>query len=185
MNTDRIPEDRLFQNNTKEEIVRWSNGLQYFHYMRDRGGHRCEGDSFCVYFKFGGREDLIAKLSRIGVVLNQLGEGDIVFDPFESYSIDDLDKLKITIPWYKDLEQPQYVGISEHKAHIWVMDDSFEISVSGTKAGNAYKVSEEDYEVCLMLEKEFDKLGWKPMVDESIKSHAHCVSRDKYPELYP
>lgn len=184
MNLDKISKERLFQNNTKEELKRWCGALQYFHYMRSRGGHNCEGDSFCVYFSYNGREDLISRLAQIGVKPDTLPEGAIAFDPLESYSIDDLDKLKITIPYFNDLEQPQYVEISGYKVHVWVMQNRFEISISGTKDGQTYKVSEEDFEVCLSFEKEFDRLGWKTMLDWEIKSQIHCVSREKYPELF-
>lgn len=184
METDKIPEDRLFQNNSKEEIRHWSQHLQYFHYMRGRGGHNCEGDSFSVYFRYTGREDLIAKMQRIGVEMKKLEDGFIAFDPLESYSFDDLDKLKITISQFGDLEQPQYVEIFGCKVHIWVMANQFEISVSGTKDGQTYKVSDEDFTVCLSLEKEFEKLRWKSILDDDITKQAHCISEQKYPELY-
>jgi len=182
---DKMSEERLFQNNTKEELKRWCKGLRYFYYMRSRGGHNCEGDSFCVYFKYGGREDLINKLSQLGVTLKELQEGDIAYDPFESYSFEDLDKLKMVIKLYDDLQQPQYVDIFGYKAHIWVLNSRFEVSVSGTKEGETtYQVSEEDYRVCLALEKEFDRLGWESITDDDIKDQFHCISKDKYPELY-
>jgi len=184
MNIDKISDERLFQNNTKEELKRWCKALHYFHYMRSRGGHNCEGDSFCVYFRYSDREDLIAKLFRIGVVFDELPEGSIAFDPLESYSIDDLDKLKIVIPHFKDLEQPHYVEVSGQKVHVWVMHSRFEISVSGTKEGQTYKVSEEDFDVCLRLEKLFEELGWKVFLDEDIKKQVHCISEGKYPELF-
>lgn len=38
MNPDKIPDERLFANNTKEEIMHWCKELHYFHYMRARGG---------------------------------------------------------------------------------------------------------------------------------------------------
>lgn len=44
MNPDKILDERFFVNNTKEEIMHWCKELHYFHYMRARGGHNCEGD---------------------------------------------------------------------------------------------------------------------------------------------
>lgn len=184
MNINKISEDRLFQNNTKEEITRWIQALQYFHFLRARGGHNCEGDSFCVYFKYSGRQDLIDKLDQISVVPNKLTEEFIAFDPFESYSLDDLNKLKITIPQFNDLEQPQHTRIFGYNVHIWVMQERFEISVSGTKDGKTYKVSDKDFEVCVALEKEFERLGWRSVLDNDIKKHAHCISKNIYPELF-
>lgn len=184
MNLDKISDDRLFLNNTKEEVKHWCQSLQYFHYMRARGGHNCEGDSFSVYFRYTTFEDLKSKLLHLGVVLNELKEGFIAFDPFESYSTDDLDKLKTTIFQFPTWEQPQYVKIFGHKVHVWVMADRFEISVSGSENGQTYKVSDADFEVCIALEKQFDKLDWKSLLDEEIKTQIHCVSKEKYPELY-
>lgn len=46
---------------------------------------------------------------------------------------------------------------------MWVSEYHIEISVSGTKDGNLYDVSEADLEVCLELEKHFEVLGWLPM----------------------
>ena len=184
MSLDKISEDRLFQNNTKKELKHWCPQLRYFNYMRSRGGHNCEGDSFCVYFKYNDLEDLTKKLSLTGLTLNKLEDGFIPFDPTVSYSFDDLDKLKITISRFGDLEQPQHVKIEGQNAHVWVLNDSFEISVSGTKPGTAYKVTEEDFQVCLILEKLFDDLGWSSILDENIKTQVHCISKDKYPELF-
>jgi len=184
MNLDKISDERLFQNNTKEELIHWCPNLRYFYYMRARGGHNCEGDSFCVYFKYNDLEDLTAKLDRIGVKLNKVPEGSIVFDPFESYSFEDLDKLKITIARFSNLEQPQHTKIFGYKVHIWVLNNRFEILVSGTKQGQTYKVSDDDFRVCLDLEKHFDKLGWKPILDDDITNQPHCISKEKYPELF-
>ena len=184
MSIDKISEERLFQNNSKEHIKRWCQGLRYFYYMRARGGHNCEGDSFCAYFKFNGREDLIDKLTHIGITLNKLAEGYIAYDPLESYSIEDLDKLIVTISQFNDLEQPRYVEISGYKAHIWIMDGRFEISVSGSKDGEMYKISDEDFEVCLALEQVFEKQSWSSILDEDIKTQIHCISKENYPELY-
>ncbi len=181
---DKISEDRLFQNNSKEEVTRWCRQLEYFHYMRARGGHNCEGDSFSVYFKYTDRDDLIKKLGQLSVNLRKLEEGLIAFDPLESYSIDDLEKIRITIPQFKDLEQPQYTEIWGYKVHIWVMTDRFEISVSGAKDNKTYKVSEQDFEICLALEKKFNDLNWHLILDKEIEEQPHCISKKKYPELF-
>lgn len=184
MDLDKISEERLFLNNTKEEVMHWCKNLRYFHYLRARAGHNCEGDSFCVYFDYDGREDLIAKLAQIGVNVNEVPAGSITFDPFESYSLGDLDKLKITINQYPDLEQPQHTEVLGIKAHVWVLYNRFEISISGTKDGQTYKVSDEDFKVCMELEKRFDELSWHLILDDDIKNQSHCISKEKYPELF-
>ncbi len=184
MSLDKIEDERLFQNHSKEVISNWCKNLKYFHYMRARAGHSCEGDSFAAHFLYNGREDLINKLAQIGVTLNELGPRDLVFDPFESYSIRDLDKIKYTIPGCDDLEQPKDAQIFGHKVYIWVQSNRFEISISGNENDNAYTVSDEDFEVCKDLEQEFEALKWNIYIDKEIKDHPHCISQEKYPELY-
>ena len=184
MSLDKIEAERLFQNHTKETLARWAQSLHYFHYMRARAGHSCEGDSFAAHFMYNGREDLIYKLSQIDITVNEIGPRDLVFDPFESYSIRDLDKIKYTIPGCDDLEQPKDVTIKGHKAYIWVQSNRFELSVSGNQSNAAYTVSEEDFRVCQDLEKKFGELGWNKFIDQEIKTYPHCISKDKYPELF-
>lgn len=184
MSLDKIDEERLFQNHSKETLSRWCQSLHYFHYMRARSGHSCEGDSFAAHFLYNGREDLLNKLSQIGVSLNEIGPRDLVFDPFETYSIRDLDKIKYTIPGCDDLEQPKDVLVFGHKVYIWVQHNRFEISISGNETDNAYAVSEEDFQICMNLEEKFDEINWRQYIDEEIKNHPHCISKDKYPELY-
>lgn len=188
MNTDkisgRLSDERLFENNTREELKRWCKRLNYFHYMRARGGHNCEGDAFCAYFRYDDKDDLINKLAFLDVKVNPIEQGMIAFDPLDTYSFDDLDKIRITIPEHNDLEQPQNVNICGHKAHVWVQNGRFEISISGTGGRGGYQVSDADFEVCCILEERFDQLGWKTLVDKEIKSYAHCVSEERYPELY-
>jgi len=184
MDFEKIPEERLFQNNTKEEIKHWCKNLRYFHYMRGRSGHNCEGDAFSVYFRYKDIEDLTNKLSQIGITLTELEAGFIAFDPFESYSFEDLDKIKKIVPGTYNVEQPQSVYIFGYKSHVWVSPSRFEISISGSGNGNTYKVSSEDFKVCIDIENHFDKLGWDKIVDENIKSYAHCISEKIYPELY-
>ena len=152
--------------------------------MRARAGHHCEGDSFAAHFLYSDRDDLLNKLSQIGIELNILDEKAIAFDPFGSYSIDDLDKIKYPIPGHSDLEQPKDTELFGYKVHIWVQENRFEISISGLGTDNAYEVSDEDFQACMALEKEFDKLLWSKYLDKEIEQRAHCISKEKYPELF-
>ncbi len=180
----RISEERLFQNHTKEQVMHWSQNLSYFHFMRARGAHYCESDSFCAHFSYVDLDDLKHKLGQLGVPLKPLDKDAIAFDPFGSYSIDDLDKIKYTIQGHNELEQPQEVILFDQKAHIWVQPNCFEVSISGSKDDAGYKVSDKDFEVCQVLEKEFDRLSWQNFLDDDITNHAHCISRKLYPELF-
>ncbi len=180
----KFTEERLFQNHTKEQIMHWCQHLNFFHFMRARGAHYCESDSFCAHFSYSNLDDLNQKLGQLGVTLKTLDKNSIPFDPFGSYSIDDLDKIKYTIQGNNNLEQPQEVIVFDQKVHIWVQQSCFEISISGSKNDSNYEVSDKDFEVCLDLEKEFERLDWQQHLDSDITNHAHCISRKLYPELY-
>lgn len=184
MSLDRISDERLFQYHPKDEVKNWCRSLRYFHFMRARSGHSCEGDSFAVHFIYHDRADLLFKLSQIRVVPDILGKDIIIFDPFASYSIDELDKIRYPIPGHNDLQQIGDTSIFGYKVHIWVQKNIFEISISGLGTDNAYEVSDRDFQACLALEKEFDKLSWHKYLDKEVEQHAHCISREKYPELF-
>lgn len=184
MDLGKISEERLFLNNSKTEITHWCKNLKYFHYMRARAGHNCEGDSFCAYFRYGDQETLTLRLGQLGIVLKELEPGCIAYDPFEDYSFEDLERIRVTTPRYPNLEQPQYVTALGHRVHVWIMGYSFEVSVSGSKDGKTYTVTDNDFQVCCELEKEFDKLKWSSLLDNDIKSQPHCISEEMYPELF-
>lgn len=184
MKLDRISEERLFQTNTREELMHWCPGLNYFHYLRARGGHNCEGDSFYVSFLFDSFDDLTHKLSQIGVTLEKIPEGTLPFDPMARYSLYDLDRIRNVIPGTKAWEQPGFATISGHKVPIWIMNGYFTISVAGSNSDKAYQIDEEDFVVAKEIEATFDKLGWKAFLDRNIINEEHCISRERYPEIF-
>lgn len=184
MTLERISEDILFQTNTKEELLRWCPQLQYFHYLRARGGHNCEGDSFYVSFLYDDLDDLVNKLKGLGVTLQKIPEGSIPFDPMARYSLFDLDRIRNVVPGTKEWEQPGFVTIEGNEAHIWVMNNHFTISISGTKKENKYVVDEDDFLAAKAIESKFNTLDWLPFIDKNIIKETHCVSRERYPELF-
>ncbi|NMA73139.1 MAG: hypothetical protein GX963_03060 [Bacteroidales bacterium] len=181
---DKLGEDQLYENHDQSTLKRWGKSLSFFHYMRARRGHNCEGDTFAAHFTYNGRDDLIHKLNQLGVEVKKVSAEDLVFDPFKSYSFDDLDRIKYTIPGFDDLIQPNQEVIFGYSVHMCVQQDRFEIIVAGTKTGSAYEVTEEDFNICLALEKEFERLNWHQFLDKSIKKQPHCISEYLYPELY-
>ncbi|MCK9179925.1 MAG: hypothetical protein PHQ88_05865 [Bacteroides sp.] len=181
---DKLPEARLYENHNQTTLKKWCQGLRYFHYMRARRGHNCEGDSFAAHFNYQGRADLLEKLGQLKITLQEVGEDDLVFDPLKSYSIDDLDRIKYTIPGLPDLIQPNKESLFGYEVHLCIQQHTFELIVAGTQSQSAYEVSDSDYEVCLSIEKELDKLGWSSFLDQEIKKQPHCISATLYPELY-
>ncbi|NLZ73524.1 MAG: hypothetical protein GX905_06870 [Bacteroidales bacterium] len=181
---DKLGEGQLYENHNRSTLRRWCESLNFFHYMRARRGHNCEGDTFAAHFTHDDREDLIDKLNQLGIELKKVSTEDLVFDPFKSYSFDDLDRIKYTIPGFDDLIQPNQEVIFGYSVHMCVQQNHFEIIVVGTKTGSAYEVTEEDFNSCLAIEKEFKRLNWQRFLDAEIKKQPHCISEYLYPELY-
>jgi hypothetical protein len=60
---------------------------------------------------------------------------------------------------------------------------AIEISVSGSKDGNYYEVSDEDFKTCMELEQSFEKLNLGQFI--SRKQNNIClITPDRYPELW-
>ncbi len=184
MEIDKLTDNRLFERHSKPTVKEWLRQLDYFYFIRAWGGHANDGDAFKVEFVYSDRLDLINKLGQIGITLN------IIPDDFprpiigQSYPSAEFEKFKTEIKNQKNLEQPSHSIIFGHKAFIWVSANTFRIEIAGTKDNNLYEVTEEDFQVCIGLEKQFQKLGWHQLVDKTIEQNICCISKTKYPELF-
>ena len=184
MQTEKLLDDWLFEQHSKQIIRGWLKQLRYFYFKRAWGGHANDGDEFQIAFLFADRQDLINKIGKLGLTLNT-----IPYDfprPIigESYLAKEYNKFKNEIKPFDNLEQPGYSIIFGHKAFIWVYDNSIRISISGTHNKNLYEVTEDDLMVCVELERHFDNLGWQNLTDNSLEESVCCISQAKYPELY-
>lgn len=82
----------------------------------------------------------------------------------------------------KDLKiQEGHTQILDYKVFVWITGNTLNISLVGKVP---YVITEEDFQTCLEIEKEFDKLGWQSLVDKKIEENICCVSKSKYPELF-
>jgi hypothetical protein len=184
MQIEKLSHKWLFEHHSEHTIREWLQQLRYFYFKRAWGGHANDGDEFQVAFSFFERQDLINKIGQLGLSLN------VIPDDFprpvigQSYPSEEFYKFKSDIKQFRDLEQPGHSIIFGHKVFIWVHGNSFNISISGTRDSNYYYVTEDDFKVCMELEKQFDNLGWQNIVDKSIEKNVCCISRTKYPELY-
>lgn len=183
MNFEKIEDHKLFSNNTEQEIKEWVNTLQFFYFLKARAGHNCEGDKFAMYIKYSNIEELTDIMADIGIVLKEMEQDAIAFDPFGDISMDKLDKIRYAIPEHPSLEQPQSCILFGIPVHIWVQNHIVEIALSGATDGNIYKVSSADFENCLKLETKIQELKWGKYLDKKIEQQAHCISLERYPEL--
>lgn len=184
MQIEKLSDNWLFERHSKHTIREWLGHLRYFYLKRAWGGHANDGDEFQVAFSFTDRQDLINKIGQLGLTLS------LIPDDFprpiigQSYPADEFNKFKNEIRQFTDLEQPGHTIIFGYKVFIWVHDNTIRISISGTRDDNRYEVSEEDFKVCIDLEKQFDNLDWQKYLDKSLEESVCCISQTKYPELY-
>ena len=184
MQIQKFQDKWLFQRHSKEELKKWVKQLRYFYFLRAWGGHNMDNDRFVASFHYNSKEDLFDKLHSLNVVVNVLPPDTPRPIVGVSYPAEDFWKFKISVRRFPDLEQPGSTTVNSFPCHIYIDDDSFQISISGTKDGNIYEVTAEDFEVCKHLESLFDILGFGKERHFEIENDAACVSRNKYPELY-
>ena len=184
MNFDKIPEAKIFNNNSREDVTSWIHQLKYFRLLKARQGHNCEGDKWACYIKYTDDNSLKDILSTLGVELKSLQAGDIPFDPFEDVTMDKLDKIRYVIPELPNYIQPQDQVWNGVDIHIWIQNQLIEISVSGSNKQNSYMVSQIDFLHCQKLEDWIEKQGFQKELDLEIEKLSHCISKTKYPELY-
>ena len=184
MQFEKLSDDWLFERHSKKTIREWLQQLRYFYFKRAWGGHANDGDEFQVAFTFTDRQDLIDKFGQLGLALHTIPDDFPRPVIGQSYPVAEFEKFKNEIKSYPGLEQPGHSIVFGYKTFIWVYDNSFQLSISGTRDDNRYEVSEDDLRVCLDLEKRFDKLVWKSIVDDSLEKSVCCISQTKYPDLF-
>ena len=184
MQMDKLSDDWLFGRHAKQTIKTWLRQLNYFYFVRAWGGHANDGDAFKVRFIYNDKQDLTDKLKRIGIILTTIPDNfprPVIGQP---YPAEEFDKFKSEIGKYPNLEQPGYSILFGYQVFVWVYDNTFEVSVAGTKDDNRYEVTAADFRVCVDLEKHFDRFGWQQLIDRALEQSVCCVSKTKYPELY-
>lgn len=184
MQIDKLSDKWLFERHAKQTIRAWLRQLRYFYFKRAWGGQANDGDEFQTAFLFTDKPDLIHKLGQLGLTLNTIPDNFPAPVIGQPNTADEFEKFKNKIKKFPDLAQPGHSTIFGYKVFIWVHDNSIHITLSGTKDNNHYEVTEEDFKICLELEKHFDRLGWLAIIDQSLEKSVCCISQAKYPELY-
>jgi len=181
---EKFRDEWLFQDHSVHEIKNWVKQLNYFYFVRAWGGMNNDGDRFETKFSYDSKNDLLDLAGSLGVTLNILPVDTPKPIPGVSYPAADFWKFKMTIRRFPDLEQPGTTEINLLPCHIYIDDNSFQISVSGTQDRNAYAVTNKDLETCKKIELFFDTLNLMSQKDLTIEDNAGCVSPKKYPELF-
>jgi len=184
MQVEKLSYHWLFERHPKPTIRAWLGQLRYFYYKRAWGGHANDGDEFQVAILFTDRQDLMYRMGQVGLTLPITPNDFPKPAPAESPPTNEYNEIKTRIKKFPDLEQPGHCIIFGHKVFLWVHDQAIHITVSGTRDGNHYEVSEDDLKICVALEKYFDHLAWQKIIDKSLEDSVCCISQTKYPELY-
>jgi hypothetical protein len=181
---EKLSDNWLFEKHTKHTIRAWLGHLRYFYFKRAWGGHANDGEEFQVAFSFTDRQDLLDKTEQLGLTLNTINKNFPKTVNGAPYPAHEYKKFKNEIKSFTDLEQPGQSIIFGHKAFVWVYNNTIQINISGTRDENLFEVTEDDLNVCIELEKQFDKLGWQKIIDKSLENSVCCISQTKYPELF-
>src|SRR6476620_7144328 len=78
---EKYPDKTVFGNYERSDVLKWLNEFRYFTFAR--GGLNefiDDGDEFVVTFSYENREDLLKKLSGLGVELEVIKPGTKIFD---------------------------------------------------------------------------------------------------------
>lgn len=152
---DKLSDEWLFQDHSKETIKRWLSELKCFYFIRAWGGHANDGDCFKTQLIYKDQKDLTEKLKKL---------------------------LKKSS--YDKKSQPGHQKLWGQKVFVWISKESIELSVFNSKGDDPYGVSEEDFKVCKKIEERMHKLGLHSQLDRRIEKSPCCISQSKYPELY-
>ena len=183
MKIDKLPDTWLYETHSKEQISEWANGLKYFYFFRAWGGHANDGDSFKASIKFSNRQDLIDKLSKLGITLATIPADHPRPVIGKSYTHEEYKRFKNEIKDFPDLEQHSHRLINGSRCFVWAEKGSISFSVFG-EDGDLYSSSQADFETCKNIESSFDKAGFQDQKDNSLESSVCCISKTKYPELF-
>ncbi|WP_345953961.1 hypothetical protein [Mucilaginibacter sp. PAMB04168] len=181
---EKRPDSYMFRQHSKETVAGWARQLQYFYFVRARGGHANDDDSFQASIFYTDRVNLEDKLLKLGIVPGVIGPDDPQPVPGQAYTGTEFAKFKIPVYPFPDMEQPGFVNVAGQKVYLTINSTALNFSVSGTADNNFYEVSEADFEACLKIEEIFEQLMWLPFKDTTIEQSSSCVSPITYPEFF-
>lgn len=181
---EKLPDVYMFRQHSRETVAGWVGQLHYFYFIRARGGHANDDDTFQAGILFTDRTDLEEKLFKLGIVPVVIGPDDPQPVPGQGYPGTEFAKFKKPVYRFPDMEQPGHVVIALQNVYVTIGSTTINFSVSGTADHNMYEVSEADFKVCLKIEEVFELLNWHPFKDTSLEKSSSCVSPISYPEFF-
>jgi len=184
MNIEKISDNWLFENHSKQTIKEWLKRLKYFYFIRACGGQTNDFDAFRLDILYSDKQDLIEKLGQLGITLNTIQDNFPRPVDGKQYTLTEFENFKDEISRFRNLEQPKKKRIFGYHSFVWITDSTIQISISGTNDKNPSGVAEANFQVCVDLERQFNRLKWQNFKDKRIEENICCISKTRYPELY-
>ncbi|MFI6291679.1 hypothetical protein ACIBEJ_08845 [Nonomuraea sp. NPDC050790] len=130
-------DEYLHETHTPEQLLAWAHSLSYFHFCRAYGGHNNDGDRLLAAVR---TEDPAETLTALGLPVRRIAPGTPLAVPGQGYTVQEYARFPSPIPGHPDLDQPGWVTLAGHPAHVWVSRTAVMISVHD--ADDVYAVTE-------------------------------------------
>lgn len=167
----------LFESHSESTIRKWARQLRYFRFFRAFGGHAGDNDSFDVFFRYDGVDELNRFFEDLGVTLIKHTVQPPQPVSGVSYQGDEFAKFPSLIRDTTWIEQPGRCKIAGQDAFAWCDRHSIKISV-----GQGWEVSEADVASAQKIESVLEGVKLE-RVDPPIDSK-NCVCPKYYPEYF-
>jgi hypothetical protein len=177
---DKLSDTWICQSHSKEKISSWVKNLKYFYFKRAWGGHANDGDEFITHIDFDN--DLKSKLITLGLEIKEIPDDYPRPVVGKSYTGEEYSKFKSEIPGLK-IEQPCHISLFGIKCFVYVTN-GIEIKLSGGKDNNPYEVSDVDFENCMLIEKELDRIGLIPDRSGKYETSVTYLTKRLYEDYY-
>ncbi|MFI6910123.1 hypothetical protein ACIBKY_53335 [Nonomuraea sp. NPDC050394] len=130
-------DEYLYETHTPEQLHGWANSLAYFHFCRAYGGHSNDGDRLLAALR---TDDPAGVLTTLGLPVKHIPPGTPQAVPGQGYTVQEYARFPSPIPGHPGLDQPGWVTLAGHPAHVWATATTLTISVHD--ATDIYAVSE-------------------------------------------
>jgi len=185
MDIQRLPDSWLFERHAQEEISRWVNNLKYSYFKRAWGGHANDGDEFILTLHYQHKDDLLGILKRLDIELKSIPVGHPKPVPGKPYTEDEYSVFKSEVRDFPEYEQPKHLDINGAKCFCWIENGNITFTFSGGQDGDPYEVHETDFENCKKVEQFITDQGLAYKVSRDFERSVTCISKARYPDLFP
>lgn len=169
----------LFARHPKEEIKRWVYGLDYGYFHRAVGGHANDGDYFSIDFYYKSKRDVLRTMSKLGIKLYKIKEGDPIIKPGVPYNSEEFHRFKNPIDDFPEYEEPGLTYISGVRCVCSIHRGEIRLSFSG----HNYELSEKDFQEVKKIEQLVKSKGLANKVSRANEGRVSAISKTMYADI--